>query len=125
MHSFASKGVCLECSVCHNFLYGFPMPTQFYNTLTHSLAPFTPLHPGPDPANPIAGSTINIYTCGPTVYDFAHIGNFRAFLFADLLRRFLEFRGATVHHVMNMTDVGHMTDDTAADATGEDKMALA
>jgi cysteinyl-tRNA synthetase len=101
------------------------MPTRFYNTLAHSLQPFTPLTPGPDPQNPLAGATIRMYTCGPTVYDYAHIGNFRAFLFADLLRRYLEFRGAKVLHVMNMTDVGHMTDDSHADATGEDKMQKA
>jgi cysteinyl-tRNA synthetase len=98
---------------------------RLYNTLTHSLETFTPLTPGPDAANPLAGSTIRMYTCGPTVYDFAHIGNFRAFLFADILRRYLEFRGSTVHHVMNMTDVGHMVDDSHADAQGEDKMAVA
>jgi len=73
----------------------------------------------------VEGATIKMYTCGPTVYDFAHIGNFRAFLFADVLRRYLEFRGATVRQVMNMTDVGHMTDDTVADATGRDKMEIA
>ncbi|MGN6368363.1 MAG: cysteine--tRNA ligase [Phycisphaerae bacterium] len=101
------------------------MPTRFYNTLAHELQTFTPLQPGPDPQNPLAGSTIKLYTCGPTVYDYAHIGNFRAFLFADLLRRYLEFRGAKVRHVMNMTDVGHMTDDALADATGEDKMTKA
>jgi cysteinyl-tRNA synthetase len=98
---------------------------RLYNTLTHSLEPFTPLTPGPDAARPLAGATIRMYTCGPTVYDFAHIGNFRAFLFADILRRFLEFRGSTIKHVMNMTDVGHMVDDTHADAQGEDKMAVA
>jgi cysteinyl-tRNA synthetase len=98
---------------------------RLYNTLTHSLEPFTPLTPGPDAAQPLAGATVRIYTCGPTVYDYAHIGNFRAFLFADLLRRFLEFRGSTVRHVMNMTDVGHMVDDSHADAQGEDKMAVA
>ena len=101
------------------------MPTHLYNTLTHSLQPFTPLTPGPDAANPLAGGTVCLYTCGPTVYDYAHIGNFRAFLFADLLRRYLEFRGATVRQVMNMTDVGHMVDDSHADAQGEDKMAIA
>ncbi|HUO09180.1 MAG TPA: cysteine--tRNA ligase [Phycisphaerae bacterium] len=101
------------------------MPTRFYNTLAHELQPFTPLLPGPDPASPLHGATVKLYTCGPTVYDYAHIGNFRAFLFADLLRRYLEFRGATVQHVMNMTDVGHMTDDSLADATGEDKMSKA
>jgi cysteinyl-tRNA synthetase len=105
------------------------MPSQslprFYNTLVHDFADFAPLAPGPDPADPINGSTIKIYSCGPTVYDFAHIGNFRAFLFADVLRRFLEFRGAKVRHVMNMTDVGHMVDDSAADGEGEDKVQKA
>ncbi len=101
------------------------MPTRFYNTLAHEMETFTPLQPGPDEKNPLAGSVVKLYTCGPTVYDYAHIGNFRAFLFADLLRRYLEFRGATVRHVMNMTDVGHMTDDAVADATGEDKMTKA
>jgi len=66
-----------------------------------------------------------MYTCGPTVYSFAHIGNFRSFLFADVLRRVLERRGYVVHQVMNITDVGHMTEDHLADATGEDKLAKA
>jgi cysteinyl-tRNA synthetase len=101
------------------------MPTRFYNTLLHQEAAFVPLEKGPDPNHPLRGAVLRMYTCGPTVYDYAHIGNFRAFLFADLLRRYLEFRGATVRQVMNMTDVGHMTDDAAADAGGEDKMAVA
>lgn len=54
-----------------------------------------------------------MYSCGPTVYDFAHIGNFRSFLFGDVLRRFLEFAGYDVRHVMNITDVGHMTEGEA------------
>ncbi|MEZ6131363.1 MAG: hypothetical protein R3C59_22030 [Planctomycetaceae bacterium] len=66
-----------------------------------------------------------MYSCGPTVYDFAHIGNFRSFLFADVIRRTLEFFGYDVHHVMNITDVGHMTDDSNADGGGQDKMAAA
>ena len=102
-----------------------PNLPRFYNTLLHRQADFAPLAPGPNPADPLAGSTITMYTCGPTVYDFAHIGNFRAFLFADILRRYLEFRGGTVRQVMNMTDVGHMTNDTEADATGEDKIIQA
>ncbi len=101
------------------------MPTRFYNTLKHEEVTFVPLMPGPDAADPLRGSTVRMYSCGPTVYDYAHIGNFRAFLFADVLRRYLEFRGATVRHVMNMTDVGHMTDDSHADASGEDKMKIA
>lgn len=63
-----------------------------------------------------------MYNCGPTVYDFAHIGNLRSFLFADILRRYLEYRGYKVKQVMNITDVGHMLED--AD-TGEDKIERA
>ncbi len=62
---------------------------------------------------------VSLYTCGPTVYNYAHIGNVRTFIFYDLLRRVLEANGYSVKHVMNITDVGHLTDD--ADA-GEDKM---
>src|SRR4051812_4847399 len=101
------------------------MPTRLYNTLVHDIQPFTPLTPGPDPADPLKDAIVRFYTCGPTVYDYAHIGNFRAFLFADVLRRYLEFRGAKVLQVMNMTDVGHMVDDSQADAQGEDKMQKA
>ncbi len=74
---------------------------------------------------------MTFYTCGPTVYDFAHIGNFRSFLAADLLRRYLESpfcnegQGYQVSHIVNMTDVGHMTDDEVADGAGEDKMEAA
>lgn len=88
------------------------MNIQFYNSLTNRIEEFMPLRPG----------SVKMYSCGPTVYDFAHIGNFRSFLFGDLLRRFLEFAGYQVHHVMNITDVGHMVDD--AD-DGEDKMQVA
>ena len=90
-------------------------PIEFYNTLTHQVEPFKPLNP------PHA----TMYNCGPTVYDYAHIGNFRAFVFADLLRRFLELVGYQVDQVMNITDVGHMTEDAVADGGGEDKMAVA
>ena len=90
-------------------------PIRFYNTLTNQLEDFTPIDP------PI----VRMYNCGPTVYDFAHIGNFRAFVFADLLRRFLEFTGHEVRQVMNITDVGHMTEDQLADGGGQDKMELA
>ena len=88
------------------------MDIQFYNTLTNEISKFEPLTSG----------QVKMYSCGPTVYDFAHVGNFRSFLFADLLRRFLEASGFDVRHVMNITDVGHMTDDEAADGDGEDKM---
>ncbi|MCC7205191.1 MAG: cysteine--tRNA ligase, partial [Phycisphaeraceae bacterium] len=91
------------------------MDIRFYNSLTHRLEDFAPIEAG----------HVYIYNCGPTVYDFAHIGNFRSFLFADLLRRFLEFSGLAVHQVMNITDVGHMTDDASADGSGEDKMQVA
>jgi cysteinyl-tRNA synthetase len=88
---------------------------SFYNTLTNRLEPFEPIEP----------PVVRVYTCGPTVYDFAQIGNYRAFLFADLLNRFLTAAGFDVRHAMNITDVGHMTDDTTADGSGEDKMAVA
>ncbi len=91
------------------------MDIRFYNTLTNREEIFEPLDP----------PHVAIYSCGPTVYDFAHIGNFKSFLFSDLLRRFLELAGYDVTHVMNITDVGHMTDDDVPDATGEDKIAVA
>ena len=88
---------------------------RFYNTLTHQVERFEPIDP----------PRVTMYNCGPTVYDFAHIGNFRAFVFADVLRRFLEMAGYQVHQVMNITDVGHMTEDQLADGGGEDKMQVA
>ncbi len=91
------------------------MTIRFYNTLTSQVEEFQPVEAG----------TVRMYSCGPTVYDFAHIGNFRSFLFADLIRRFLELTGLDVQHVMNITDVGHMTDDAVADGAGEDKMQVA
>ncbi len=94
------------------------MPTlHFYNSLTRRDEAFTPLD--------AAGKRVLFYSCGPTVYDYAHIGNFRSFLNADVLRRTLELLGYEVRHVMNMTDVGHMTDDDVADGAGEDKMQIA
>ena len=73
------------------------MSLRFFNTLSHSIEEFRPLDP--------AGKQVKLYTCGPTVYDFAHIGNFRAFTFEDLARRYLVYRGYDVVHVMNITDV--------------------
>jgi cysteinyl-tRNA synthetase len=76
--------------------------------------------------SPLAGDgSVTLYSCGPTVYSFAHIGNFRSFLLGDLLRRVLESRGYAVTHVMNITDVGHLTEDHLADASGEDKLSKA
>ena len=92
------------------------MPIRLYNTLTKSLEEFRPI---------AASGEVTFYSCGPTVYDDAHIGNFRSFLNADVLRRMLELFGHHVRHVMNITDVGHMTEDDDADGGGEDKMALA
>lgn len=73
------------------------MALKFFNTLSRSLQEFTPREPGT--------KRVGLYCCGPTVHDFAHIGNFRTFVFADLVRRWLEFSGYSVHHVMNITDV--------------------
>jgi cysteinyl-tRNA synthetase len=69
------------------------------------------------------GRTVKIYSCGPTVYRYAHIGNMRTFMLGDLIRRVLRFEGRTVEWIMNITDVGHMTDDVTD--TGRDKMDLA
>ena len=71
------------------------MGLRFYNTMSRSKEAFEPLEPG----------HVGLYTCGPTIYNYAHIGNFRAYLFEDLLRRYLGFRGYTVRHIMNLTDV--------------------
>ncbi|MCI0520475.1 MAG: cysteine--tRNA ligase, partial [Chloroflexi bacterium] len=85
------------------------MDLHLYDTYTRSVRRFEPLHP----------PEVGIYTCGPTVYDFAHIGNLRTYIFEDILRRVLAFNGFQVKHVMNVTDVGHLVSD--ADS-GEDKM---
>jgi cysteinyl-tRNA synthetase len=82
---------------------------NLYNTRSRRKEEFEPLRPG----------EVRVYHCGPTVYNYAHIGNFRAFIFADVLRRYLEYRGFRVTQVMNLTDVGHMVHD--ADR-GEDKV---
>ena len=88
------------------------MQIKLYNTLTHKKEDFIP----------IQKEEIKIYSCGPTVYDYAHIGNFRTYIFMDNLRRMLKYNGYELNHVMNITDVGHLTSD--AD-TGEDKMEKA
>ena len=85
------------------------VPLKLFNSLTRQLEPFQPVHPG----------EARVYSCGPTVYNYPHIGNMRAYVFADVLGRTLSFKGYSLTHVINITDVGHLTDD--ADA-GEDKM---
>lgn len=88
------------------------VPLRLYNSLTRSLQTFEPVHPG----------EARVYTCGPTVYNYPHIGNMRAYVFADVLGRTLSWKGYKLTHVINITDVGHLTDD--ADA-GEDKLEKA
>ena len=83
---------------------------KVYNTLTRQKEDF----------KPISGNEVRIYSCGPTVYKDAHIGNLRAYVFMDLLRRVLEYNGYTLNHAMNITDVGHLVSD---EDEGEDKMA--
>lgn len=84
-------------------------PLMLFNSLTRKLEEFQPVHAG----------EARVYSCGPTVYNYPHIGNMRAYVFADVLGRTLSFKGYKLTHVINITDVGHLTDD--ADA-GEDKM---
>lgn len=88
------------------------MEVKLYNTLTHKKEEFKPLEK----------DTVRIYSCGPTVYNYAHIGNFRAYIFMDTLRKVLKYNGYKLNHVMNITDVGHLESD--ADE-GEDKMLKA
>ena len=73
------------------------MSLSFFNSLAHGVQDFAPIDP--------AGKKVGMYCCGPTVYDFAHIGNWRTFVFGDLVRRYLDFKGYAVTHVMNITDV--------------------
>src|ERR1700735_4527446 len=73
------------------------MALKLFNTLSRSVEEFAPLDAD--------GRKVGMYCCGPTVHDSAHIGNFRTFVFADLVRRYLEFKGFAVNHVMNITDV--------------------
>ena len=87
-------------------------PLKLFNSLTRTIETFTPVHEG----------EARVYTCGPTVYNYPHIGNMRAYVFADVLGRALSHHGYDLTHVINITDVGHLTDD--ADA-GEDKLEKA
>ncbi len=89
-----------------------PLPLRFFNTRTRRVEPFAPAAP----------PKVTLYCCGPTVYNHAHIGNLRTYVFEDLLQRTLRMAGYELHHVMNVTDVGHLESD--ADE-GDDKMMLA
>ena len=91
------------------------MTLHLYNTLSGKKEEFVSITPG----------KVKLYSCGPTVYNFAHIGNFRSFLTSDLLTRTLEYLGYEVTKVMNITDVGHLTGDDSVDADGEDKISRA
>ncbi len=84
-------------------------PLKLYDNFERALRVFTPQH----------ASEVSLYSCGPTVYDYQHIGNMRTYMFVDGLKRVLALNGYTVNHVMNITDVGHLTSDGD---TGEDKM---
>ena len=86
------------------------MPLKFYNTLTREKEIFVPINP----------PHVGFYSCGPTVYNYAHIGNLRAYVFADILQKTLEIEGYKVKRVMNITDIGHLVTDGD---DGEDKMA--
>jgi cysteinyl-tRNA synthetase len=88
------------------------MPLRIFNTRTRRLEAFIPINP----------ADVRMYCCGPTVYDYAHIGNLRTYVFEDILRRTLELFGYPVRHVMNVTDVGHLQSDGDA---GDDKMEIA
>ena len=90
-----------------------PLPVpRLYDSLSRRVTPFVPIHAG----------EARVYSCGPTVYSYAHIGNLRAYVFVDTLGRVLEASGHRLRHIINITDVGHLTDD--ADA-GEDKLERA
>ena len=92
------------------------MALKLYNSLTKKLEEFKPQNP----------STVTMYVCGPTVYDFVTIGNFRTYTLGDLLYRVLVFNGYKVRYIMNLTDVGHLTGDNLGDAdTGQDRSELA
>ncbi len=88
---------------------------RLYNSLTRRIEPLEPISP----------PEVGIYTCGPTVYQYAHIGNLRSFLFADVLRRTLQYAGYSVRHVKNITDVGHMRNDDDASLPAEDRVEQA
>ena len=98
--------VRVDAPTAPSYVSPAPMTLALFNTLTRRVAPFQPL----------VGKRVTLYTCGPTVWNYAHIGNFRTFLFEDLLRRHLEWSGYDVFHVMNLTDVDDRTIKAAAAA---------
>ena len=84
---------------------------KLFNTLSRTVEKF----------EPIDDYQVKMYACGPTVYNFAHVGNLRSYIFEDILKRVLNVSGYDVFHVMNVTDVGHLTSD---EDSGDDKMEL-
>src|SRR2546423_18103 len=97
---------CVDAPRGRSYVSAAPMTLALYNTLSRSVEPFAPLAP----------PRVTLYTCGPTVWNYAHIGNFRTFLFEDLLRRYLAYSGYDVVHIMNLTDVDDRTIKAAAAA---------
>src|SRR3989344_1085465 len=95
---------------CHNIF--LIMDIFLHNTLSGKKEKFTPIEPG----------KVSMYNCGPTVYDYAHIGNLRSYVFADVLRRMFEYNDYKVKQIINITDIGHLTSDGDE---GEDKMTKA
>src|SRR2546422_5061286 len=96
----------VDASWGRSYVSAAPMTLALYNTLSRRVEPFAPLAP----------PRVTLYTCGPTVWNYAHIGNFRTFLFEDLLRRYLAYSGYDVFHIMNLTDVDDRTIKAAAAA---------
>jgi len=82
------------------------MELELYNSLTRKIEEFAPINP----------NLVTMYTCGPTVYNYVTIGNYRTYNFADILYRALQYKKYDVKHVMNLTDVGHLTGDNEGDA---------
>src|SRR6185503_5401933 len=88
-------GFCKSVFELFSFIIKGVFMLKFYNTLTGTLEEFQPLESG----------KVRMYVCGPTVWSYAHIGNFRTFTFEDVLRRYLKYKGYELNHVMNLTDV--------------------
>ena len=110
MNNTDNWDMMIQKSVCNMpfLILHVHTPMKLYNTRTRKIEVFTP----------ITDKNVGLYTCGPTVYNYAHIGNLRTYVFEDILKRTLVSAGYEVTHVMNITDVGHLSGD---DDTGEDK----